>query len=39
MSFSRIDEDTIEVTVEGARRDHKFRVNSLGDVQGDGEEG
>lgn len=39
MSFSRIDEDTIEVTVEGTRRDHKFRVNSLGDVQGDGEEG
>lgn len=39
MSFSRLDDDTIEVTVEGARRDYDFRVTSLGDVQGDGEEG
>ncbi|NUO49778.1 MAG: hypothetical protein HOV80_13060 [Polyangiaceae bacterium] len=39
MSFSRIDDNTIEVTVEGTKRDHKFRVSSLGDVQGDGEEG
>jgi hypothetical protein len=38
MSFSRVDDHTIEVTVEGARRDHKFRVTSLGDVQGDGGE-
>lgn len=38
LSFSRVDENTIEVTVEGAKRDHKFRVTSVGDVQGDGEE-
>lgn len=38
MSFARIDDDTIEVTVEGAKRDHKFRVTSVGDVEGDGEE-
>lgn len=38
LSFARIDDDTIEVTVEGTRRDHKFRVTSLGEVEGDPEE-
>jgi len=32
LSFERIDEDTIEVTVTGGRRDHVFRVTSLGGV-------
>ncbi len=37
MSFERLDEDTIQVTVEGPKRDFKFRVTSIGEVQGDGE--
>lgn len=35
MSFDRIDADTIEITVEGGRRDRVFRVTSAGDVQED----
>lgn len=35
MSFDRIDADTIEITVEGGRRDHIFRVSSAGDVHED----
>lgn len=36
LSFSRVDEDTIEVTVTGGRRDIVFRVTAAGQVQ-DGE--
>lgn len=32
MTFDRIDEDTIEVSVTGGRRDHTFRVTSAGSV-------
>jgi hypothetical protein len=32
MTFERIDEDTIEVTVTGGRRDRVYRVTSAGDV-------
>lgn len=32
LSFERIDEDTIEVTMTGGRRDRVFRVTSLGEV-------
>ncbi len=32
LSFERIDENTIEVTVSGGRRDRVFRVTSSGDV-------
>ncbi len=32
LSFLRIDEDTIEVTMTGGRRDRVFRVTSFGDV-------
>jgi hypothetical protein len=35
MKFERLDETTIQVTVEGARRDHTFRVTSIGEVEGD----
>ena len=33
MSFDRIDADTIEIHVEGGRRDRVFRVTEAGDVQ------
>jgi hypothetical protein len=38
MTFERIDADTIEVRIEGGRRDRIFRVSSAGDVddRGDG---
>lgn len=32
MSFERIDDDTIEVTVSGGRRDRVYRVTSAGAV-------
>lgn len=32
LSFSRVDEDTIEVKIAGPKRDFTFRVNSDGDV-------
>jgi hypothetical protein len=32
LAFERIDEDTIEVTVSGGRKDHVFHVTSLGGV-------
>ncbi|MEL6342393.1 MAG: hypothetical protein AAFV53_04625 [Myxococcota bacterium] len=33
LSFSRIDDDSIEVTVDGTRRSRSFIVNSAGDVE------
>lgn len=36
LSFARVDEDTIEVTIAGPKRDFTFRVNSEGDVGGEG---
>ena len=33
LAFERIDEDTIEVTMTGGRRDRVFRVTSFGDVE------
>ena len=33
MSFSRVDEDTIQVDVEGGRRPVAFRVTAAGQVQ------
>lgn len=33
LSFERLDEDTIHVTVTGGRRDHEFNVTSLGEVE------
>jgi len=33
MRFVRIDADTINVTIEGPRRDFEFNVNKVGDVQ------
>lgn len=35
LSFERIDEDTIEVTMTGGRRDRVFQVTSIGDVEGE----
>lgn len=35
MTFERIDDDTIEIVVDGGRRDRTFRVTSAGDVDGE----
>ena len=35
MTFSRVDDDTIEVFVEGARRDFSFKVTKIGKVTGE----
>jgi hypothetical protein len=32
LSFERLDEDTILVSVDGARRDFEFRVTTQGEV-------
>lgn len=32
LSFERLDEDTIVVSVDGARRDFEFRVTTQGEV-------
>lgn len=37
MTFERIDEDTIEVSVSGGRRDRVYRVTSAGEVEDRGE--
>jgi len=37
LSFSCIDEDSIEVTLKNDTKEFKFTVNAIGDVDGDGE--
>jgi len=37
LSFERLDEDTITVTIAGPRREFQFNVTSSGDVQSEGE--
>ncbi len=32
LAFERVDGDTIRVSVDGARRDYRFNVNSVGDI-------